>query len=290
MMNQTERSHFGFIGFGLIGGSIARALREIYPASTIIAYNYYETKPHQKLELAKKEGTLSKISTSLTDFASCDVIFLCAPVITNVAYLKRLQPYLSSDCILTDVGSVKGNIHEAIRELGLNRQFVGGHPMTGSEHTGYEYSSSSFLHNAYYLLTPTAETDPAYTAWMKNFVDACGSICMVLDEKTHDQITAGISHGPHVISACLVNTVAARDIDGSYGKLAAGGFRDITRISSSSPEMWENICLTNQNGILEFLDEFSARIEQAKKDIKAGDSSALTKLFSDAKTYRDSIL
>lgn len=290
MMNKKERSHFGFIGFGLIGGSIARALRHIYPNSTITAYNYYETKTHEKLELARREGTLSSISTSLSDFSSCDVIFLCAPVITNVAYLKRLQPFLSPSCILTDVGSVKGNIHQAIRELGLNRQFVGGHPMTGSEKTGYEHSDASFLQNAYYLLTPTEETEPEFTAWMKDFADACGSVCMILDEISHDRITAGISHGPHVISACLVNTVAVRDTDGSYGKLAAGGFRDITRVSSSSPEMWENICLTNRQSIIDFLDEFTARIGQAKKDIAAGDSTALTKLFTEAKTYRDSIL
>lgn len=289
-MNQRKpRSHFGFIGFGLIGGSIAHALRSLYPDCDILAYNYYETKPHEKLELAKREGTLSRISTSLSDFSGCEVIFLCAPVITNVSYLKRLAPYLNEDCILTDVGSVKGNIHKAVAELGLNRQFVGGHPMTGSEKTGYANSDASFLKNAYYLLTPTAETNPEYTEWMENFVDSIGSIRMVLDEVSHDRITAGISHGPHIISAALVNAVAARDEKGHYGKLAAGGFRDITRISSSSPEMWQNICLTNPDGILDFLKDYIMRLEQVKTDIKNGDGNALTKFFSDAKTYRDTI-
>lgn len=290
-MNQNKiRSHFGFIGFGLIGGSIARALRTLYPDSDIIAYNYYETKPHQKLELAKSEGTLSSISTKLSDFSICDVIFLCAPVITNVAYLKKIAPYLREDCILTDVGSVKRNIHQAVSELGLNRQFVGGHPMTGSEKTGYANSDASFLKDAYYLLTPTNETLPEYTEWMKNFVDRTGSICMILDEISHDQITAGISHGPHIISAALVNSVAVRDDNGNYGKLAAGGFRDITRISSSSPEMWQNICLTNKDSIVEFLEEYIERLNQVKDDVQNGDADALTKFFSDAKTYRDGIL
>lgn len=289
MNQQKKRSHFGFIGFGLIGGSIAHILRELYPDSDIMAYNYYETKPHERLELAKKEGTLSRISINLADFAACEVIFLCAPVLTNVAYLKRIASYLNKDCILTDVGSVKGNIHKAVAELGLNRQFVGGHPMTGSEKTGYANSDASFLKDAYYLLTPTKETLPEYTDWMKQFVDAAGSICLILDENSHDQITAGISHVPHIISAALVNTVAARDKDGSYGKLAAGGFRDITRISSSSPEMWQNICLTNPESILDFLEEYTDRLEQAKAAIRAKDSEALTKLFADAKAYRDSI-
>lgn len=290
-MNQNKtRSHFGFIGFGLIGGSIARALRNLYPHSNIIAYNYYESKPHQKLELAKKEGTLSSISTNLSDFSICDVIFLCAPVITNVAYLKKIAPHLKEDCILTDVGSVKRNIHEAVSDLGLNKQFVGGHPMTGSEKTGYANSDASILKDAYYLLTPTSETLPEYTEWMKNFVDSIGSICMILDEISHDQITAGISHGPHIISAALVNSVANRDHNGNYGKLAAGGFRDITRISSSSPEMWQNICLTNKDSIVEFLDEYIERLNHIKDDVKSGDAKALTKFFTDAKTYRDGIL
>lgn len=290
-MNQNKtRTHFGFIGFGLIGGSIARALRNLYPHSDIIAYNYYENKPHQKLEQAKEEGTLSSICTNLSDFSICDIIFLCAPVITNVAYLKKLLPHLRKDCILTDVGSVKGNIHKAIDELGLNRQFVGGHPMTGSEKTGYANSDAAFLKNAYYLLTPTKETLPEYTEWMKQFVEDVGSICLVLDEVSHDRITAGISHGPHIISAALVNSVAVRDDSGNYGILAAGGFRDITRISSSSPEMWQNICLTNKSRILEFLNEYMDCLAQIRQDIENEDSEALTKFFTDAKTYRDGIL
>lgn len=290
MISATTRSHFGFIGFGLIGGSIAHSLRELYPDSQIMAYNYYEDKPHPKLELAKKEGTLSSISTDLSAFAECDVIFLCAPVITNVSYLKKLLPYIKEDCIITDVGSVKGNIHAAIAELGLNEQFVGGHPMTGSEKTGYANSASSFLKGYYYLLTPTKESKKEYIAWMKQFATDSGSICMVLDEKNHDRITAGISHGPHVISAALVNNVAVRDDNGNYGKLAAGGFRDITRISSSSPEMWENICLTNQDCIIEFLDEYIERLEDIKAHIKNGDAKAINDFFASAKKYRDGIL
>lgn len=289
-MNEfRKRSRFGFIGFGLIGGSIAHALRTLWPDSEILAYNYYETKPHEKLEHAKKEGTLTGICTSLSDFSACEVIFLCAPVLTNVSYLQKLAPYLNHDCILTDVGSVKGNIHKAVADLGLNRQFVGGHPMTGSEKTGYSNSAASFLKGAYYLLTPTPETEPEYVTWMEHFIHHAGSICMVLDDISHDRITAGISHVPHIISAALVNTVAAKDGSGNYKKLAAGGFRDITRISSSSPEMWQNICLANKDGILDFLEDYIKRLEQAKNDIENGDGDALTNFFSEAKSYRDTL-
>ncbi len=112
---------------------------------------------------------------------------------------------------------------------------------------------------------------------------------MVLDDVSHDRITAGISHVPHIISAALVNAVADRDNNGNYAKLAAGGFRDITRISSSSPEMWQNICLTNPDGILNFLEDYIGRLEQVRDNIKNGDGEALTEFFSDAKSYRDTI-
>lgn len=289
-MNKIQRrSRFGFIGFGLIGGSVAKALRNLYPGSEISAYNYYGNRPHKSLEKAKAEGILSAVCTSLEDFSSCEVIFLCAPVLKNVAYLEKLLPYLSPDCILTDVGSVKSDIHREIDRLGLNRQFVGGHPMAGSEKTGYDNSDTAFLRGAYYLLTPTQESDPEHVAWLENFVSAAGSTCMILDPKEHDRITSGISHGPHVISAALVNTVAARDTEGNYAKLAAGGFHSTTRISSSSPEMWENICLTNRDRIIEFLEEYIDTLSRARDDIAEGDADAITKLFTDAKAYRDNI-
>ncbi len=287
-MNTTNsRTHFGFIGFGLIGGSIAKGLRAAFPDGELTAYNYYETKPHPKLEQAKRDGVLSKVTVSLEDFSNCDVLFLCAPVLTNVAYLKKLLPVLPGHCIITDVGSVKENIHQEIKKLGLEKQFVGGHPMAGSEKTGYENADVSILNGAYYLLTPTASTLPEYTEWMLCFVRSLGCLTLVLDAKTHDRITAGISHAPHVISAALVGTVAELDTDGSYKKLAAGGFRDITRISSSSPEMWQNICLTNPDSIVEFLDRFGEKLSQAKEAVAAGDADALTRFFAQAKDYRD---
>lgn len=289
MKTTKTLNHFGFIGFGLIGGSIAHALRTLYPDSNIRAYNYYETRPHPKLEQALQEHTLSGISTDLADFAQCDVIFLCAPVLTNISYLKRLKPHLSPDCILTDVGSVKGNIETAIRDLGLGSQFVGGHPMTGSEKTGYANSNASYLKDAWYILTPTVETKKEYTEWMENFITAAGSHCILLDAGKHDDITAAISHCPHVISASLVNTVADRDTDGKHALLAAGGFKDITRISSSSPEMWQNICLTNPESICNFLDQYITTLTAMKTAIEQKDADTLTEYFSRAKDYRDQI-
>lgn len=283
------RNTFGFIGLGLIGGSVAKALRILYPDSHIFAYNYYQTKTHPSLEKAKADGTLSEICTDFSMFASCDVVFLCAPVVKNVAYLEQLSAHISPNCLITDVGSVKGNIDQAVKQLGLQEQFVGGHPMTGSEKIGYEYSSEAFLKEHYYILTPTPQTRPEFLTWMEQFVTLCGSKCLVLDATTHDQVTAGISHVPHILAAALVNTISNLDESGYYAKLAAGGFHSVTRISSSSPEMWENICQTNRSCILTCLEQFITQLEDAKEKIASGNTEALMKFFEDAKKYRDHI-
>lgn len=289
MAFSNTRTHFGFIGFGLIGGSIAHCIRKLWPDADIMAYNYYETKAHPNLEQAAADGILSRISTSLSDFSQCDVIFLCAPVLTNVSYLQRLKPFLKEDCILTDVGSVKGDIHQAIKELELEHCFVGGHPMTGSEKTGYIHSDSSLLKDCCYILTPTTQAPQEAVRWMQQFVEATGAKCVTIDVAEHDQVTAGISHAPHVISAALVNTVRSRDISGAYRLLAAGGFKDITRISSSSPAMWQNICLSNRDCILDFLEEYMDVLENMKTAISAEDEQAILDFFATAKQYRDTI-
>lgn len=289
METEFHFTKFGFIGFGLIGGSVAHALRELYPEAEIMAYNYYVTKPHPRLNQALADGVLSCVTNRLEDFSDLDAVFLCAPVKTNVAYLQKLAPHLGKDCMITDVGSVKGDIVAAIRDAGLSAQFIGGHPMTGSEKIGYEYSDSKFFINKYYVLTPMEDTRPEYITWMEEFIQAAGSKCMILDPAKHDAVVAGISHVPHVISAALVGAVAELDTDNTYGRLAAGGFHSVTRISSSSPEMWQNICEANRQEILHFLDRFTDQIADFRAKIEAGDSEALLELFASAKAYRDHI-
>ena len=142
----------GFIGLGLIGGSVAKAIRRFHPDSRIIAYN----RSLSVLETAKSEGVIDEICEQVDHrFGSCSYIFLCAPVSTNISYMKILKDYISPGCIISDVGSVKGMIHKQAAQLGLSRCFIGGHPMAGSEKTGYEHSRAGLLENAYYILTPS---------------------------------------------------------------------------------------------------------------------------------------
>lgn len=282
---------FGFIGFGLIGGSIAKILRQNHEDIKLIAYNYYGDKPHPSLDMALNDGVLNHISTNLSeDFKDCDVIFLCAPVLTNVAYLKELKNIIKPDCILTDVGSVKGNIYEAVAELGLEKHFIGGHPMAGSEKTGYESANLRLFENAYYVLTPTKEVSEQSIEFMKALVTEITAIPVVLDCKDHDDMVAAISHVPHIIAASLVNMVRTNDDEnGSMISLAAGGFKDITRIASSSPVMWQNICLTNKESIKKFLNHYKNSIDEIYSYIDNSQENELYDYFEAAKDYRDSI-
>lgn len=281
----------GFIGFGLIGGSIARALKRINPNYYIIAYDYHKTNPSSDLQAALHDEILNQVTPLLSEgFPDCQLVFLCAPVLSNIEYLKQLKPFLRPDCILTDVGSVKTNIHEAVAKLGLEAQFVGGHPMTGSEKTGYLSSYALLLENAYYILTPTEKTPEPMTRILYQLVKQMGSLPIILNYREHDKITAAISHVPHIIAAQLVNLVRESDDEAEKMRaLAAGGFKDITRIASSSPIMWQNICLTNIDEIKECLDRYISSLREASQALSEGDEKYLYQMFDKAGEYRNAI-
>ena len=151
-------STFGFIGLGLIGGSIARGLRRANKDITIMAY----MRTRSKLEQAKADGTIDIILDGIDEtLSACDVIFLCTPVEYNAVYLEKVRPFLKPGALITDIGSTKTDIHQAVERLGYEDVFVGGHPMAGSEKTGYESSTDHLLENAYYIITPTKKSTGA---------------------------------------------------------------------------------------------------------------------------------
>ena len=290
-LNETHsRKHIGFIGFGLIGGSIAKALKKTSPDISIYAYNHLDY-PNEELELARSDKVIDKIYVSLEELVpKCDIIFLCTPVLTNIAYLSKIKPYINSNCIITDVGSVKGNIHDCVEELNLENNFIGGHPMTGSEKTGYKNSYDLLLENAYYILTPTEKTPREMVDFLYSLVKDIGSIPIILDAKDHDEITAAISHVPHIIAAQLVNLVAdSGDKADKMKALAAGGFKDITRIASSSPTMWQNICLTNGDEIKKILKLYIDSLIEVSDAISEKDNDSLYNIFDKAREFRDGI-
>lgn len=288
MSNTTNQQTFGFIGLGLIGGSIARAIRQKLPGSILLAYDINQS----TLDAAIKDGVINQACGTIDEtFLACDYLFLCAPVQKNDENLFTVKQFLSPDCILTDVGSVKSEIHQAIRAAGLERQFIGGHPMAGSERVGYINSKALLLENAYYILTPTDTVPEQMLKKYTKLVHLLGAIPLVLDCKQHDYVTAAVSHLPHVIAASLVNLVKDSDSeDGIMKMIAAGGFKDITRIASSSAQMWQQICLTNTDNIITLLSAYIDALQQIQNELQKKDSDALYDLFDSARIYRDSFI
>lgn len=276
----------GFIGLGLIGGSIAKAIKRHCPSSRLIAYDINTASLH----LALQEQIIDTVCSSIdASFGDCDYLFLCAPVSHNDDNLLTLKPFLSPDTILTDVGSVKTGIHRQITALHLQSQFIGGHPMAGSERFGYQNAKASLLENAYYILTPSETVPQEKVTAYQNLVTAMGAIPLILTYEQHDYVTAAISHLPHVIAASLVNLIKNCDSrDGIMKMIAAGGFKDITRIASSSPTMWQQICLTNTDNISALLKTYIQYLTVLSSYIENQNEDALYDLFDTARTYRDS--
>ncbi len=278
----------GFIGLGLIGGSIAKALKNNIPGLTVVAYD----RNPDTLQAASRDGTADLCPAGIDEsFRDCDYLFLCAPVQKNDENLAAVKRILSPDCLLTDVGSVKSDIHRHIQEAGLASQFIGGHPMAGSERTGYLNSKAALLENAYYILTPTEQTDPGRLDACRELVEKTGAIPLILDYRQHDYVTAAISHLPHVIAASLVNLIRCSDSeDGIMKTVAAGGFKDITRIASSSAAMWQQICLTNTENISRLLESYIDSLSRIKEQLDGRDARELYQLFDSARIYRDSFI
>lgn len=276
-----------FIGLGLIGGSIAKAIKNVYPNIRILAHAGHVETIREAFEAQVIENdTLLRMD----ELAAADIIFLCGPVDVNIDYAKQLQPFLKPHSILTDVGSVKEPMHKAIKELGLDELFIGGHPMTGSEKIGFSHSSPNLLENAYYILT---SEDGAMTERMQYFSDwikQLGPMVLSLSYEEHDTATAGISHLPHVLSAALVQFVMREDSgDELMKRLAAGGFRDMTRIAASSPVMWQQICFSNKEKILNCIDRYVDVLGDIKARISEENTKATLTFFDQGKEYRDNL-
>lgn len=277
----------GFIGLGLIGGSIAKTIRKFHPDYRLIAFD----KDRSALAEAVSLNVINRICDIEDEqLYNCDYLFLCAPVEFNVEYMEKIKASLGENCILTDVGSVKNVIHEKVTELGLEGRFIGGHPMAGSERSGFSNSSDHLLENAYYIITPGGEVALEKISDFTELISSLGAIPLVITAEEHDFITAGVSHLPHIVASALVNLVNLLDNDAQYMKMiAAGGFRDITRIASSSPVMWEQICLENQKNISTVLDEFIRMLIQIRCSIDNKEADNIFDMFASSKDYRDSI-
>lgn len=284
MRKQPET--IGFIGFGLIGGSIAKAIRYFYPEIKLIATSGRK----ETVELALSEHLIDEgYEDAGSAFANCDYIFLCAPVSCNAHYLEILKPVIKDTCLITDVGSTKSDIHAKVKALSMEKNFIGGHPMAGSEKTGLHNAKRHLIENAYYILTPTPAIPKDTLEDFREFIASLNAIPLILDCQEHDYVTAAISHLPHLIAAGLVNLVKQSDSEEEYMRtMAAGGFKDITRIASSSPVMWEQICMTNHENIAVLLDQYIKNMQKIKDSLLAQRGQDIYDLFEESREYRNS--
>lgn len=278
----------GIIGLGLMGGSLAKVLKKKYNDIYIVACN----RSIESLEHAYTDKIIDEYCTDINNiFCDCNIIFICTPVSKITQYVNKLLPYVNKDCIITDVGSTKGTLFDDMEKLKDKICFIGGHPMTGSELTKYDSANDYLYENAYYILAPLKSVPNDKIDIFVSIVKTIGAIPIVLSPYEHDFIVAAISHVPHVVAAAIVNLVKKLDTkDKHMYTLAAGGFKDITRIASSSPEMWQNISIENKQQILKVLKEFKAIIQEYENLLLDDNRQEILNYFSSAKEYRDSFV
>lgn len=277
------------IGVGLIGGSLAIVLRNKGLASNIVGLG----RGINNLEAARRLGIIDSFTLDYEEgIEGADLVVIATPVLKIADTVKQARPYLKKGCIITDVGSVKGAVIEEVEAIMPDgAHFVPGHPIAGTEHSGAEAAFAELFIDRKCILTPTEKTDRRALETVKKVWEAAGSNVAVMDAGTHDRILAAVSHLPHMIAYSLVNTVADIEDEGIDAlTFSAGGFRDFTRIASSSPEMWTDICAMNGEALIDTIEGFQKRLEQLKSQIKGGELEKIRKDFERAKLVRDSLL
>ena len=282
------------IGLGLIGGSIARAIRHRFPETRITGVN---TSPGA-LRAAVAEGVVDRAvlagGAGFCLAADADLVVVSTPVDAAAPCLDALAPLLRKGAVVTDACSTKSAIMARARRLNARYPdfcFIGGHPMAGSEKAGFFASGRHLLENAVYLLCPPKDDAMHLSALKKleGYLRDLGALPLAVPADEHDLYMAAISHLPHVAAAALVNTAREKENDaGVLRTLAAGGFRDITRIASSSPRLWRSISMSNRERLLQLLRDYIGGLETFCGALEKGDAQAVEEFFAGAKAYRES--
>ncbi|MHB8621972.1 MAG: prephenate dehydrogenase [Sulfuricaulis sp.] len=276
------------VGIGLIGGSLARALREVDYVREVIGYGRSVGNLQQAVEL----GVIDRAEVSLADAArDADVIVLAVPVASIIEILNELGPVLSDRIVVTDVGSVKSSVVTAARAALGHRfaHFVPGHPIAGTEQSGVASSQVDLFRGRRVVLTPETETDAAALACVRAMWEAVGAQVVTLTAVDHDSLLAVSSHMPHLLAYCLVDMVVRHDDHRRILEFSANGFRDTTRIAASDPVMWRDICLTNRDALLSALRQYREDLGALADAIEKGDGVWLYDTFTRAKHARDGL-
>ncbi len=273
------------LGVGLIGASFALAMRKEGLCGHISGSGRNEN------NLRKASGLGIIDSYDLDPAVACagsDLILLSTPVGIFPELVRRCASSFRKDAILTDAGSVKGRLVREIEGLIPSHvRYIGGHPIAGSDRSGIDSSNAGLFRNAVCVVTPTEKSDTGALGVVSEIWESLGSKVITMDPETHDRIYGAVSHLPHVIAYMLMNTVC--DIDASYLGYSGQGFKDTTRIASSSPEMWRDICLLNRENLIGMLSLFQKNLELFSRYLTASDSVSIEKEFDKARKLRDGI-
>jgi len=273
------------IGVGLVGASFALAMKKNNLCDKITGCG----RNLDNLQRAKEKAVIDSFKVAPEEACvGSDFVLFATPVGSFVDIAKKIRNSLSIGTIVTDVGSVKGKLvrdMEALMPEGVF--FVGGHPIAGSNHSGIDAASADIFRGAKCVITPTEKTNKTATEKVGSIWKTFGSVVKLINPDEHDRIYASVSHLPHLIAYLIVNTVA--DVDGSYLKFSGQGFMDTTRIASSSPEIWRDICILNKENILESIEIFKNNLDRVSQYLRANDSESLERDFKKARTLREGI-
>ncbi len=288
-MSEPHFNKVVIIGVGLIGGSLAISLKQKGMAESIVGGG----RGLKNLEAAVRLGVIDSFTHDVEEaVAGADLVVVAVPVMKIGDTIRKAAPFLSPGCIVTDVGSAKGAIIDEVEPLmPAGTHFVAAHPIAGTEHSGVEAAFAGLFSGRKTILTPTADTDRGALDAVRSMWEAAGAEVVLMDAVAHDHVLAAVSHLPHMIAYSLVNTVADIE-DGGVDALSfsAGGFKDFTRIASSSPEMWADICAMNKAAIIKMIDAFQWRLEVLRHHIEAADMAGLKADFTRAKKVRDALV
>jgi prephenate dehydrogenase len=298
-------------GVGLIGGSVALALKQAGATTHIVGVGRSQESLSEALQLGVIDSMETNIHTACSD---ADIILIAAPVAQTASILHSIQPHLNRHTVITDAGSTKGDVMACAQSvLGEQfSQFVGGHPIAGAEKSGVSAAKADLYVGKNVVLTPanlqndalqpqglSPQNIPAEAGYscVKTNRDAvlrvhdlwaqCGANVSEMPAETHDRIFAAVSHLPHLLAFALVDDIAARPNAEQLFSFAASGFRDFTRIAGSHPEMWRDISLANQTALLSEIDAFECELSQLKQHLKNADGAALQALFERASVARN---
>lgn len=278
------------VGVGLIGGSLALALKQAQVVRRVIGWDI----DRDNLSLAVELGVVDVGAICIEQaVAEADVVMLAVPVGRMLAVAQQVINHMKPGAVLTDTGSVKQSVVEQIEPLAqaCSVSFVAGHPISGTERSGAGSAFAELYQHKRCILTPTATTDMCALELVSKLWQAAGSEVVYMDVVKHDRILAAISHLPHMIAYSLVNSVSCYDrYSENILDYSAGGFRDFTRIASSDPVMWRDIALNNRESLLEMISQFEQFLAELKQDIDSADGERLYEFFHRSKISRDAIL